>query len=134
VTTYIPVNLWLRVRFLRGYRNVTQHPYPCIPVTGFPWCYLYPCHILLVLENFPTPSPPPPSKMSIHGSFLRAAALCHHHHCKGDCWFRSGQLVRTTVLRKSHKLKKLTGSPKENKMANFLSDKGTYIFLSWTMK
>ena len=50
----IPVYPWLRVRFLRGYRNVTPYPYPHVPVTGNTRCYPYPCCSLA-----PPPRPHP---------------------------------------------------------------------------
>src|ERR1700733_3616198 len=55
VLTGIPVTPWKRVRCCVGTAIRNPYLYPSIPVTGYPRCYLYPCHSLNVDLNQPTP-------------------------------------------------------------------------------
>src|ERR1700733_14052433 len=48
VLTGIPVTPWKRVRCCAGTAIRNPYPYPSIPVTGYPRCYPYPCHSLIV--------------------------------------------------------------------------------------
>jgi hypothetical protein len=51
--TSIPVTPWKRVRCCVGMAIWTPYPYPSVPVTGYPWCYPYPCHSLTETPHIP---------------------------------------------------------------------------------